>query len=95
MIKKPLALTHLLVTNITMNIPFSEGGLIVCVWEINEGDPIFPYSMNSMPPKYLGFWDSKVSTCQELSVQALFHFLSVRRCLRVESCRLKRTPNIM
>ena len=82
-------LAYLLKTNTIMIIPFGEGGLIVCVWETNEGDLRFLYAMNSMPPRSRILGAQSVNVPKTLNASTL-HFLCVRRCLRVESRQLKR-----
>ena len=71
-------------------VPFNEGGLIVCVGEISEGDAKFLYAMELVPPEDLGFQESKVSKVPETLNASSLQFLIVRRCLRSEWYRLKR-----
>ena len=71
-------------------VPFNEGGLIVCVGEISEGDAKFLYAMKLVPPEDLGFQESKVSKVPETLNTSSLQFLSVRRCLKSEWYRLKR-----
>ena len=65
-------------------IPYSEGGLIVFVWEISEGSTEFLYAMKLVSPKDLGFQEPKVSKCHKLSLSLSLSFCSVRTCLESE-----------
>ena len=47
------------------------------MWEISEVDTKFVYALKLVSSKDLGFWESKVSKCQKLSMQAHFNFLEL------------------
>jgi hypothetical protein len=53
------------------------------VWEISEHDIKSLNAMNLVPPKDLGFQESKVSKSLKISIQALLKFLVFRDALGV------------